>query len=119
MLRDVPDRLSDRALTLRILIALATAGAALSAAASTGCSGVSCDAPHCPKDPAPLNPMIATCNNAHSNKCSGSYDDWIRCINDRTKCDSVSRTSDPISHADAFTACDPKYQTYKACASAL
>jgi hypothetical protein len=102
-------------LTFRLLVVASAIAAALSA----GCSGVSCDAPQCPKDPRPLAAMITTCNNAHSNKCSGHYDNWVQCIDVATKCNPVSQTSDPVSHKDAYDECKPKYATYVACASTL
>ncbi len=101
-------------MTFRVLVALVIASAL-----SAGCSSVSCDAPRCPKDPRPLAPMIQTCNNAHSNKCAGHYDNWVVCINVATQCDPVSQTSDPVSHKIAYDDCKPKYDAYMACASTL
>ena len=91
---------------------------AVCALSATDCSGVSCDAPHCHKDPPPTVQMTATCNNAHSNKCSGKYDDWQSCIAKGTLC-TDTKMSDAISHADAVEACKPKYEIYTACASGL
>lgn len=106
MLRYVPGHLPHLALTF----------VALCAIASTGCSGVSCDAPHCPKDPLPTVQMTATCNNAHATKCSGKYDDWVGCIARGTTCDLETETSDSTSHTAAVDACKPKYEAYVACA---
>ncbi len=91
----------------------------LAAATSVACSGVPCDQPHCQKDPLPVQQMIDTCNNAHSNKCSGAYDNWQGCILDKTACDPVNETTDPISRQAAIMACQPKYQAYLACAGTL
>ena len=114
MLRDVPSALPHVALTFRILGLLAC----VVALPCAGCSGVSCDAPHCPKDPLPTVQMTATCNNARSSKCSGKYNDWISCINNGTTCDPESQTSDSTSHAAAVSACEPKHNTYVACVTA-
>jgi hypothetical protein len=63
--------------------------------------------------------MIDTCNNAHSNKCSGPYNDWQGCIADKTACDSVTETTDPISRQAAIAACDPKRAVYMTCVGTL
>lgn len=116
MLHDVfAHQLPDRALKLAVLIALICA----TAAGSAGCSGVSCDQPHCQKDPVPTQQMIDTCNNAHSNKCSGPYNDYQSCINSKTVCDPGTQISDSVSHEAAVAACKPKYDVYYACVGTL
>jgi len=100
-------------------LALLVVALASLAAWSVACSGVSCDQPHCQKDPLPTQQMIDTCNNAHSNKCSGPYNDYQSCINNKTACDPSTQTSDPVSHEAAVMACKPKYDIYYACVGTL
>lgn len=96
--------------TLLVLFACLLGGAAL-----VGCGGASCDSPRCSGDPKPNDSTIKACKDIQATKCSDPFNAWAGCIDDATKCDPATKTTDPATKLAAFSACKAKYDAMTSC----
>jgi hypothetical protein len=80
-----------------------------------GCGGASCDSPHCSADPKPNDQVINSCKSVQATKCNDKFNAWASCVDDGTKCDQATKTSDPATKIMALNDCKPKYDDMQAC----
>lgn len=96
---------------------LYAAFACLTGITAVGCGGASCDSPRCNADPKPNDAVIQSCRSIQQTKCSDKFNDWAGCVDNGTKCDQATKTTDPASKLDALTMCKPKYDAMQLCCS--
>lgn len=102
------------------MLALGVVAVGVPALVTFGC-GPSCEtvAPYdfkvCPADPNPNPSEVASCKAAQMSPCGGQYNDWVSCMVSNTKCDPMTKQSDPKSKLQARVDCAPKEQAYLSC----
>jgi hypothetical protein len=97
--------------SLFVFVALAC----LTGLVATGCGGASCDSPRCSSDPKPNDAVIQSCRSIQQTKCNDKFNDWAGCVDNNTKCDQATRTTDPATKLAALGMCKSKYDAMQSC----